>query len=148
MSDSDIQYLLIGADNRQYGPITQEQVETWIRDGRANRDSLVQVVGQPSWVPLSSLESFRDCLADSDRPPVILQGDPRKSKLVAGLLGILLGSLGVHRFYLGYTEIGVIQIIVTVVTCGTGAIWGLIEGILILVGTSITTDAAGQTLRE
>jgi len=69
----------------------------------------------------------------------------RKSKLVAGLLGILLGGLGIHNFYLGNTKRGVIQIIVTFVTCGIGALWGLIEGILILCG-NINTDANGNPL--
>jgi TM2 domain-containing membrane protein YozV len=69
-----------------------------------------------------------------------------KSKLVAGLLGIFLGGFGVHRFYLGYTQIGVIQIIVTIVTCGLGSLWGLIEGILILTGSGIKEDAQGRPL--
>ncbi len=53
-------------------------------------------------------------------------------KLSAGIFGILLGGLGVHRFYLGYTTIGIIQFILTLVTHGWGALWGVIEGILIL----------------
>ncbi len=68
-----------------------------------------------------------------------------KSKLVAGLLGIFLGGWGIHNFYLGNTGRGVAQIIVTIVTCGIGALWGLIEGILILTG-SINTDADGKPL--
>ena len=69
-----------------------------------------------------------------------------KSKMVAGLLGIFLGGFGVHRFYLGYTKMGIIQIVVTLVTCGIGAWWGLIEGILILCGKTITTDVEGNPL--
>lgn len=53
-------------------------------------------------------------------------------KLISGLLGILLGGLGVHKFYLGYTKEGIIQIVITFVTCGFGSILGLIEGILYL----------------
>tara|TARA_X000001036_G_C20422456_1_gene701748 strand:+ start:73 stop:474 length:402 start_codon:yes stop_codon:yes gene_type:complete len=71
-----------------------------------------------------------------------------KSKMTAGLLGIFLGSLGIHRFYLGYTGIGVAQICVTLFTCGFGSLWGFIEGILILAGSSITTDASGKPLVE
>jgi TM2 domain-containing membrane protein YozV len=76
--------------------------------------------------------------------------DPQaKSKLAAGLLGIFLGGFGVHRFYLGYTKIGVIQLIVTIFTCGIGSIWGFVEGILYLVGSNgYTTDATGRPLRE
>ena len=53
-------------------------------------------------------------------------------KLLAGLCGILLGGFGVHKFILGYTTEGLIQIAVTVVTCGLGSIIGLIEGIIYL----------------
>ncbi len=76
--------------------------------------------------------------------------DPQaKSKVVAGLLGIFLGGLGIQRFYLGFTKIGVIQIIVTVLTCGLGAIWGFVEGILYLVGTNgYTQDSDGRPLRN
>lgn len=70
-----------------------------------------------------------------------------KSKMAAGLLGIFLGGWGVHNFYLGYTGKGIAQIFVTLFTCGVGAIWGLIEGILILTG-SINTDAEGNPLSD
>jgi len=83
----------------------------------------------------------------------------QKSKLVAGLLGIFLGGLGIHRFYLGYTGIGVTMLILTIVgwvlsfiiigipiVIGVG-IWGLVEGILILVG-SMNADAQGQPLKD
>ena len=72
-----------------------------------------------------------------------------KSKLAAGLLGIFLGGFGVHRFYLGYTTIGIIQIIVTVLTCGLGSIWGLVEGIMILTGAEqFRADVEGRPLRD
>jgi len=56
-----------------------------------------------------------------------------KDKTTAGILGVLLGSLGVHHFYLGSTVTGVIEIVLTVVTCGIGSLLGLVEGILLLI---------------
>ncbi len=57
-------------------------------------------------------------------------------KLAAGLLGIFLGSLGIHKFILGYQMQGVIMLLVSLFTCGFGAtimgIIGLIEGIIYL----------------
>ena len=78
--------------------------------------------------------------------------DPNaKSKLAAGLFGIFLGAFGVHNFYLGFTGKAVAQLLITVLSCGilspVSAIWGLIEGILILCG-NITTDANGNTLSD
>ncbi len=73
----------------------------------------------------------------------------QKSRLVGGLLGILLGGLGIHRFYLGYVGIGVLQIVVTFLTFGVGAVWGFIEGIMILVGADpFKRDARGVPLKE
>ncbi len=74
-----------------------------------------------------------------------------KSKIAAGLLGIFLGVFGVHNFYLGYTGKAVAQLLITVLSCfilsPVSAIWGLIEGIMILTG-SINTDANGNELTE
>ncbi len=88
--------------------------------------------------------------APAVRPPAVgPDGRPLKSKMTAGLLGIFLGSIGVHRFYLGYAGIGIAQIVVTFATCGIGAIWGLIEGIMILTGSpSFSTDAEGRPLTD
>jgi len=80
-------------------------------------------------------------------------GPPVKSKVAAGLLGIFLGGLGIHRYYLGYAGIGTIMLLMTLVfswlTCGATAIgagvWGLIEGILILSGV-MDVDAKGRPL--
>ena len=55
-----------------------------------------------------------------------------EKKIPAGILGILLGRLGIHKFYLGYTTAGIIQIVITLLTCGVGSIIGLIEGIIYL----------------
>ncbi len=55
-----------------------------------------------------------------------------EKKVVAGILGILLGGLGAHRFYLGDTKGGLIRLAISVVTCGMGGIIGLIEGIIYL----------------
>lgn len=68
-----------------------------------------------------------------------------KSKLIAGLLQILL-PLGIGRMYMGQTGLGVAQLVVTVVTCGIGALWPFIDGIIILVGDQ--RDADGRPLRS
>jgi len=56
--------------------------------------------------------------------------DGREKKVPAGVLAILLGSLGIHKFYLGYTTAGIIQLVLGF--CGIGGIIGLIEGIIYL----------------
>ncbi|MFF7332927.1 TM2 domain-containing protein [Streptomyces sp. NPDC090306] len=89
-------------------------------------------------------------------PPGTYTGDPNapygydqfgrpysdKSKIVAGVLQLLLGGLGVGRFYMGNVGIGLAQLF----TCGGFGIWSLIDGILILTSND-TTDAQGRILR-
>ncbi len=78
-----------------------------------------------------------------------------EKKVVAGVLAILLGGLGIHKFYLGYTTAGIIMLVVTVVaspfTCGAGyglmGLVGLIEGIIYLTKTDdqfVATYVAGK----
>lgn len=59
-----------------------------------------------------------------------------KSRLAGGLLGILLGAFGIHNFYLGYTGKAIAQLLITILSFGIlsfiPAIWGLIEGVMIL----------------
>lgn len=65
-----------------------------------------------------------------------------KSKLVAGLLQIFLGGLGIGRFYTGHVGMAVAQLL----TCGGLGIWALIDGILFLVKDD-RTDKQGRVLR-
>jgi TM2 domain-containing membrane protein YozV len=71
--------------------------------------------------------------------------------MAAGLLGIFLGTLGVHNFYLGYTGKAVAQLLIAVLSCGflswISFIWGIIEGIMILSG-SINIDGRGMPLKD
>ena len=62
-----------------------------------------------------------------------------KNHIAAGLLAIFLGSLGIHKFYLGYTKEGVIMLLVSLLTFGIGLfvmeVIAIIEGVLYLVKT-------------
>ena len=80
-----------------------------------------------------------------------LTGEPLsdKSKIVAGLLQLigLFGLVGIGRIYLGYTGLGVAQLLVGLVTCGIGAVvWGIIDAVLLF--TDKVRDSDGRTLRE
>lgn len=91
----------------------------------------------------------------SHQPPTPIQQEPQKAmlgvspknRLVAGLLGILIGGLGIHNFYLGFKTKGVIQLVLTITVFfwWAAAIWGLVEGIIILTSKD-PKDAEGLTL--
>lgn len=84
-------------------------------------------------------------------------GYAQKSKIVAGLLGLFLGGLGVHNFYPGYTGKAVAQLLLTligwIILIGPiiSGIWALIESVLILCssyGSNWHRDGRGQELQD
>jgi TM2 domain-containing membrane protein YozV len=138
-------YRIVGKDGQQYGPVTAEQLRGWIAENRANAQTLVQADGSQDWKPLGAISDFA---ADLKPPPMSAAAPPTitlppnppahraSNRIPAGICGILLGGLGVHKFVLGYTGTGLIMLLVTVLTCGIGwwvmHVIGLIEGIIYL----------------
>jgi len=133
---------IIGADGKQYGPVSGEQIRQWVRESRANGTSQVQPVGATEWKSLASLLEFADVFSTGTGAPPTMAPPPANipsragNKIAAGICGILLGSLGVHKFILGYTGAGLTMLLVNVLTCGIGGIVmhviGLVEGIIYL----------------
>jgi TM2 domain-containing membrane protein YozV len=67
---------------------------------------------------------------------------PSGKKVPAGVLGILLGGLGIHKFVLGYTKAGIIMLVIAFFSCGVvSSIIGLIEGIIYLTKSDREFDA-------
>ena len=61
-------YKIVGADQREYGPVTEEQVRQWIAEGRANAQTIVRFNDGP-WKPLSTFPEFATALGNSTPPP-------------------------------------------------------------------------------
>ena len=77
---------------------------------------------------------------EPDSPsPLPSNADFASKKTAAGICGILIGSLGIHKFILGLTTPGIIMLLVTILTCGIGGfvmgIIGFIEGVIYLTKT-------------
>jgi len=85
----------------------------------------------------ASVPEAQDVVAETPVPEAPAAPIATKSKVAAGILAILLGSLGVHKFYLGYNKEGVIMLLVSVLSFGLLAgvvgIVALVEGVLYLV---------------
>lgn len=141
-------YKIIGTDSRQYGPVEADQVRRWLAENRANAHTLTQSENSPEWKPLISFPEFASEFKSAPPPIAGYAPNPRAShKIAAGICGILLGSLGVHKFILGYTSAGVIMLLVSllapILTCFTigfagpvvMGIIGIIEGIIYLCKT-------------
>ncbi len=133
-------YKIIGADGHQYGPATIDQLRTWIAENRVRADTLVQAEGSAEWKPL---KSFPELSGEIKPPPPAPLAPPTSTiaarasnKVAAGVCGILLGGLGIHKFILGYSGAGLIMLLLAILTCGIAYpithLIGLIEGIIYL----------------
>ncbi len=108
-----------------HGPYPLEQVRELARTQQLNPTDGVSYAGQP-WVPaLNAPGIFSD-----------------KSYVTAILLAFFLGGIGIDRFYLGYTGLGVAKLFLNWLTLG---IWALIDFILIILRK--VPDAQGRPLR-
>src|ERR1035437_8045783 len=95
-------YKIIGADGREYGPITADQLRDWIAEGRATAQTRVQAEGSAQWKPLTEYLEFAAVLARTLPPrhalgPIFISPTPRTNSmaLAAMVMGILSMTCGV-----------------------------------------------------
>jgi hypothetical protein len=162
-------------DGQTYGPVSRQELDEWAAEGRLTAESQILRDGSDQWQWATDLypqlaQAQPAAGGQSDNPFAFIDTGgggaatpgysaggaaahygggqvSSKSKIAAGLLGIFLGAFGIHRFYLGFTGIGILQLVLFFLTCGMSQLWGFIEGILILVGT-MDRDAQGRVLRD
>ncbi len=89
-------YRIVGADGRQYGPVTAEQIRHWIAEGRANAQTQALAEGSLAWKPLGAFPEFADCFA-GQAPPRInpLTGSHLRTTNSFAIWGMILGFLAI-----------------------------------------------------
>lgn len=129
-------YLLRNGET--HGPYPEEQVRQWVKTGQIAPDEKLNREGDPNWLSLDIIPEFATERQSRAVPPAFpipgdqsyATGEQPKDKLVAGILAILIGGLGIHHFYLGNTAKGIIYI---VLACPCiSPILGLIDGLIYL----------------
>lgn len=137
----DKQWYVTRDGSTKYGPYTDAQLKEIALAGRILPTDMVWQEGAEQWVPAATVDGLPVAQAAPPMPqlpplPGQVSSGQVGNKIAAGVFGILLGSLGIHKFILGMTSAGLIMLLVSLLTCGVGAvpmaIVGLIEGIIYL----------------
>jgi TM2 domain-containing membrane protein YozV len=162
-------YSVIGPEGQTYGPVELETLKMWCAQGRINSDTFVidpidgstrrasdlpevaQYI-QPPALRVPTYSAFGNPnLSHSmatQYPRLALAGAPPKSKLIAILLALFLGALGIHRFYMGHIGTGIAMLLITVLSFGALAIvtglWALID--MVLIGAGVLNDGNNRPL--
>ncbi len=147
----DIYYLIL--DDKEQGPFTINQIRSMWNTGRLTLKTLYFQPGMTEWTPLATIKAtIEPIVVPPPLPPppsayafparpIIIKA--AKARWVFILLGLFLGTLGIHNFYAGYNQKGVTQLLIAVigslVVVGpiVSAIWAIIDI------CTITKDAEG-----
>ncbi len=87
-------YKIIGADGRQYGPVSAEQLRRWVFEGRANAQTQVLADGATEWKPLGAMAEFTGLFA-AQVPPAIspVTGSHARRASAFAIWGMIFGIL-------------------------------------------------------
>ena len=127
---------LIGRGLRGDTLVWKPGMDRWRRADRVEELIFAGVFGEIPYIGTSTVRASAHALVPPPYNPVTINSN----RLAAGLCGILLGGLGVHKFVLGMPATGIVMLLLTVVggmlTCGATAgvmtVIGLVEGIIYL----------------
>ena len=154
------------------GPVEDEEIRNLVQQGVLTSSSHILQEGSTQWgtvgeheaeLGITGAPSWGGAATPSpvggdaygSQPPSYAGAQPGgpmgpvsdKDFVTALLLSIFLGWIGVDRFYLGYTGLGIAKLAVSIFTCGIGGvIWGIID--IINIATGKMTDSEGRPLRR
>jgi hypothetical protein len=112
-------YKIIGSDQKQYGPVSADDLRQWVAEGRVNAQTLIQAEGQTDWRPLSSYPEFATVAAPAPSGIPTMAGaapaagnaaalvnGPGIALMIVGILCILASLWGVVSNLAGFNAAG------------------------------------------
>jgi hypothetical protein len=142
-------YKIIGADGKEYGPITAEQLRQWVAEGRVNAQTQVLAEGSADWQPLSQFPELAGAAAPSTQPVLpAFQPGVASSDLVNGpAIGLLVTAILGFVFQLLALAINVLGVSFGAMQSGQGEPWvNLFSGTIGIVSSIVTIAIAGLIL--
>jgi hypothetical protein len=110
-------YKVIGSDQKQYGPVSTEDLRKWIAQGRLDAQTKVQIEGSAEWKSLAEIPELEEALRNRVPPPPLASPSASSRTSALAVTSLVLGVLGAF-------------------TCGITALFGLVLGIIAMVKIS------------
>ena len=101
-------YIIIGADGREYGPVSADQLRQWIAEGRANGQSKVRLEGNPEGKPLREFSEFASLFAIAQPAPAKTLPKTNQMATAGLVLGILSLTAGCCCYGLPFNVVGIV----------------------------------------
>ena len=121
-----MQYYIM-ADGVQIGPMTIDQIFSY----NITEQTPVRKNDNEEWRPLFTFPELMTAFKNHNSGNQTC-GTSDKDKTTAGILALLIGTLGIHYFYIGKSTAGVLTILISLITCGAFGLITFIQGILML----------------
>lgn len=120
-------YKVVGADRREYGPVTRETILEWIAQGRSNAQTIARFE-DGAWKPLAAFDEFKEALAVAGPPPIGSVAQP--TTLVSSAEPPPFSGVGSRSETNIASVIGIVAPIVCCWCCYVGPIIGLISSLI------------------
>ncbi|MCD6052177.1 MAG: domain containing protein [Verrucomicrobia bacterium] len=145
MSDQPLQYQLIGSDGIEYGPVSADDVRTWIREGRASAKTMVRATGSPAWRKLGELPEFAEAIAQRAANAPAVTGSvaaPKPEQNKTARMGFILSVVSLLCCCVLLAPAGLIVSIIALVRINSGkdlkegygfAVAGIVISLLVII---------------
>ena len=132
-------------NGNRIGPVDEATMRSLIADRTISIDTLVWTNGMANWTPLQQTQLAAGLPVAPPMSSINAATQPNnssaKDRVAYVLLAVFLGGIGIHNFYAGFTNRAIIQLLVSVLSCGIlwffMWIWAIVEA------CTVTQDANG-----
>ena len=132
-------------NGNRIGPVDEATMRSLISDRTISIDTLVWTNGMANWTPLQQTQLAAGLPVAPPMSSINAATQPNnssaKDRVAYVLLAVFLGGIGIHNFYAGFTNRAIIQLLVSILSCGIlwffMWIWAIIEA------CTVTQDANG-----
>lgn len=133
--DLNLMYKIIGADQKEYGPVSAEQLKQWVNEGRVNAQTQARLEGESDWKPLSAYAEFADVLRSIPAPGAPAPGTgagPVPAEVILGRdYELDIGSCIARAWDLvkqNFWPVVGISLLILVITVAINQVIGLVSG--------------------